>query len=35
MLQMFGRDSILVSPTNDRLCTNAVTDFILDKHSNF
>ncbi len=35
MLQMFGKNSIWVSPTNAMLCTNAVTDFILYKHSNF
>ena len=35
MLQMFGKDYKPVSPTSVGLCKNVVTDFILDKHSNF
>ncbi len=35
MLQMFGKDSLLVSRTCVGLCIKVVTDFILDKHSNF
>ena len=35
MLQMFGNDLQLVSRTYARLFANVVTDFILDKHSNF
>ena len=35
MLPMFGNYQMLVSPTNARLCIKAVTDFILDYHSNF
>ena len=35
MLQMFGKELVPVSPTNARLCIVVVTDFILDKHSNF
>ena len=35
MLQMFGKDSMPVSRTCAWFCTNAVTDFILDEHSNF
>ena len=32
MLQMFGKDSLSVSPNNVGLSKNVVTDFILDKH---
>ena len=35
MLQMFGNSQMSVSPTTARLCKQAVTDFILDYHSNF
>ena len=35
MLPMFGNNKTLVSPTNARLSTTAVTGFILDYHSNF
>ncbi len=35
MLLMLAIDSLLVSPTSAGLCKNVVTDFILDKHSNF
>ena len=35
MLPMLGKESTSVSPTNARLCTKAVTDFILDSHSDF
>ena len=30
-----ANDKLLVSPTKAWLCTKAVTDFILDSHSNF
>ena len=32
---VFGKNRMFVSPTTARLCTKAVTDFILDYHSNF
>ena len=35
MLPMFGNYQMLVSPTKARFCPKAVTDFILDYHSNF
>ena len=35
MLPKMGKEIMSVSPTNARPCTKAVTDFILDYHSNF
>ena len=35
MLQMFEKEPMPVGRTYAGLCTNVVTDFILDKHSNF
>ena len=35
MLQMFGKGFLSVSRTFAWVCANVVTDFILDKHSNF
>jgi|GEM_PF-6957022 len=35
MLQMFGKDFMSVSLTPAWTCATVVTDFILDKHSNF
>ena len=32
---MFRKDFLSVSRTFNGLCANVVTDFILDKHSNF